>query len=119
MRGLTIVIATDDELRLRSAFGLALSHAALGGAVRLFLDTAAVALLARGKGAHDAAHVAAGLPALGDLWEEAFAAGVEVTACQAGLALARLRADALDPRLGFGGMVGLLGDIGDDRLVVV
>ena len=120
MRGLTIIVADADEARLRSALGLALSTRALGGAVRFFLDTAAAPLLRTPIVGHgDALWSAAGLPGLADLIEEALAADVTITVCQAGLAAAGITADMLDPRFAGGGMVGLLAGLGEDRLVVV
>lgn len=120
MRGLTIIIASADQTRLRSALGLALSHHALGGAVRLFLDTAAaVAVRAPIIGEDDAAQVAGGMPALAGLVDEALDAGVRLSACQAGVAMAGASAADFDPRIGFGGMVGLLATLGDDRLVTL
>jgi len=120
MRGLTIVVASADEARLRSAAGLALSYQALGGRVTLFLDTDAVASIAPPiAGAQDARFAAGGMPTLADLVEEVLAVEIKVMLCQAGMAMAGLDADTLDPRLSYGGMIGLLADLGDDRLVTV
>jgi predicted peroxiredoxin len=120
MRNLTIIVATADELRFRSALGLALSTRALAGDVRLFLDTAATELVRPPiTGEHDAAHGAVGLPGLAELLDEALEAGVTMSLCQAGMAMAGLSAEALDPRLGYGGMVSMLAAIDEDQLVVV
>lgn len=104
LRGLTIVIgggATPPDLR--TALALALAQIALGGAARLFLDGAAVRLAAADDGAA--------------LLGEALGDGVAVTLCQTGLAEAGLAAARLDPRFDYGGPVGLLAALGDDRLV--
>lgn len=119
MRGLTIIVADASEARLRSALGLALSHQALGGAARLFLDTAAVGMLrAPIVGADDAAQIAAGMPSLAELVSEAIEAGVRLTLCQAGMAMARASADDFDPRIDFGGLIGVLAGLGENRLVM-
>jgi predicted peroxiredoxin len=120
MRGLTVIVATADEARFRSAAGLALSYQALGGRVTLFLDTDAAPLIAPPiTGTQDARFVAGGMPPLSDLIEEVLAVGIKVTLCQAGMAMVGLAADALDPRLSYGGMIGLLADLDDARLVTI
>ena len=120
MRALTIVVATAEEARFRSALGLALSHAALGGAVKLFLDTAAVAALRPPvTGREDARWMAGGLPGLATLLDETLDAGVTVIVCQAGLAISGLAMNDLDPRLQAGGMIGLLAALGEARLVTI
>lgn len=104
MSGTTIVVAGPDPARFRTACNLAAVQSALAGAVRLFLDAAAVPLLAEP------------LPA------EATAAldlGCRLVACQTGLAEAGIDATSLDPRIGAGGMTELLATLGDDRLLVV
>jgi predicted peroxiredoxin len=119
VRGLTIVMAEASPARFRTALGMALAQAALGGPVRLFLDTAAVALARMPiRAADDSAHVAAGLPTLLQLHDEAMDAGVRLILCQSGLALAGTSAADHDPRVEYGGMVSLLAGIADDRLVI-
>jgi len=120
MRGLTIVVAEASPQRFRTALNLAAAQGALGGRARLFLDGAAVALLKPPlRDDEDATYRKAGLPILPELLDAAFELGVTVVACQSGLLLADVEASALDPRIGYGGMVGLLQQLGDDRLVVV
>ncbi|NIJ08223.1 putative peroxiredoxin [Sphingomonas vulcanisoli] len=120
MRALTIIVATAEETRLRSALGLALSYQAIGGEVTLFLDTAAVAILRPPIiGADDAHWLANGLPILAALIDEALDAGVKAIVCQAGLASAQLTMGDLDPRIEAGGMVGLLVALNEGRLVVI
>ena len=120
MRALTIIVASGEEARFRSALGLALSHAALGGAVTLFLDTAAVAMLRPPiAGGEDAHWIAGGLPGLAALLDEALDAGATIIVCQAGLAIAGLAMRDLDPRLQAGGMIGLLAALGEARLIAV
>lgn len=115
--GLTIIVATADGERFRTALTLALAHAALGGPARLFLQERAVALL-RGDDAGEQA--AAGLPGRAAMLADALDAGVAVIGCQTGLHLIGATAVEFDPRLAWGGMVGLLQTLtGRDRLVVV
>ena len=99
---MTIIVgggATADDLA--TALTLALAQRALGGAARLFVDGAAVALVGGADG----------------LLDEALADGIAVTLCQTGLAAAGLEAARLDSRLGYGGLLGMLAGLGDDRLV--
>ena len=118
MRGLTIVLASPDQVRLRSALGMAAAQAALGGTARLFLDSAAVSLAASPiTGADDGAHQAAGLPTLVELVDTGLALGVRIILCQSGMALADLSASSIDFRFETGGMTGLLAQLGDDRLI--
>ncbi|RXR30267.1 DsrE family protein [Sphingobium fluviale] len=121
MPGLNFVVLTDDAERLRGALTLALAHAALGGEARLFLQLDAVRLLTPPLSApRDADHAAHGLPTLAALVTEALDAGVAIIACQSGLALAGLAADALDPRITAGGPVSFLQSIGPEgRLSVI
>ncbi|AGH50776.1 hypothetical protein G432_15290 [Sphingomonas sp. MM-1] len=118
--GLTIVVATADGERFRTALMMALAQTALGGTARLFLQEGAVALLLPDEVAEDAArYAAAGLPARAAIFADALDAGVAITACQSGLALIGATADRFDPRIEWGGMIGLLQSLGQDRLVVI
>jgi predicted peroxiredoxin len=120
MRGLTIVVAQASPDRFRTALTMAAAQAALGGRARLFLDGGAVALLRPPiRDDAEAQHRAAGLPTLGELLEEAFDLGVAIVACQSGLLLAGVAATDLDGRIGYGGMVGLLQQLDEDRLILV
>jgi predicted peroxiredoxin len=116
MRGLTVVTIRADSFR--AALELAAAGAALGGRARVFCQGEAVAALASPHARHDADYAACGLPTLAEIVEEAFGLGVEIIACQSGLVLMGMRADMLDPRIGFGGPVSLLQTLGEDRLVV-
>jgi len=119
VRGLTIVIAEASTARFRSALTLALAQIALGGAACIFLDGAAVALARIALPAtDDDMHIAAGLPSLAELRDEALDAGMRLVLCQSGLALTDSAAEDHDPRAEFGGMVGVLAAIGDDRLIM-
>jgi predicted peroxiredoxin len=120
LRGLTIVVAESSPQRFRTALTMAAAQAALGGEARLFLDGGAVALLRPPiRDEEDATYRVAGLPTLPELIDEAFDLGVEIVACQSGLALAKLEASGLDRRVTFEGMVGILQHVGDGRLIVV
>lgn len=120
MSRLSIAVITDDAERFRGALVLAVAHAALGGKARLFLQLDAVRLLAPAIAApRDADHVAAGLPALAALLEEAFGSGVEIIACQSGLAMAGHSAWDLDPRVETGGPISFLQSCdADDHLLI-
>ena len=111
MRGLTVVVAGPDPDRFRAALTMACAAAALGGRARVYLHEAAVGLLIRD------APAPAGLPDLADLRAIADDSGVELIACQTGLALARLSADT--QRVAAGGLIDLLATLGDDRLVTL
>jgi len=122
MRGLTILVAGADGERLHAALSFAAASAAMGAATgaatRLHLHGRAVGLLAPPIAMPgDADHTAAGLPTLAQILEDALDLGVAISACQSGLALAGLAADALDPRIAMDGPVGVLLAAGDDRLV--
>ncbi|HKT76077.1 MAG TPA: DsrE family protein [Sphingobium sp.] len=119
MRELRIIVAAADAERLRGALMLAAAQAALGGRASLFLQSDAVALLRPPIAAPaDAAHEAAGQPTLARLIEEATALGVTLLACQSGLALSGLTADALPMGIEMGGTVSFLqATDGDARLL--
>jgi predicted peroxiredoxin len=118
VRGLTVV-ATRPEA-LRAGLELVAANAALGGRARLFAQGEAVAALALPlRAPHDEDYRAAGLPTLAELFGEAWALGVEISACQSGLALLGLTADMLDERVTYGGPVSVLQSIEDDRLATI
>jgi predicted peroxiredoxin len=120
MRGLTIVLASPDADRLRSALAMAATQAALGGPARLFLDGLAVSLLVRPiAGPRDPDYEAAGLPTLTELIETAFTLGVSIMLCQSGLALADIARDRIDPRITTAGMTMVLASLGEDRLIAL
>ena len=120
MRGLTIVVADVSSERFRTALNMALATAALGGRARMFLDGEAVSILREPiVGWEDEAYEEAGLPTLPALYSEALDAGVRVILCQSGLAMTGAEPRDYDARTEYGGMVSLLAELGDDRLVVV
>lgn len=113
--GLNLLLLTDDAERFRGALMIAMTHQALGGAARLFLQMDAVRLLSPPVVApRDEAHDRAGFPTLAALLDEALADGVALTACQSGLALAGLAATDLDQRIETGGLASFLAATGDD-----
>lgn len=115
MRELRIIVATADAERLRGALVLASAQAALGGAASIFLQLDAVGLLKPPvTGPRDTAHEAAGLPMLGALMDEAMTLGVGIRACQSGLALAGLTADALPTGIEASGPVSFLQETSDE-----
>lgn len=119
--GLNIVILSDDAERFRGALTLAMADNALGRSARIFLQLAAVRLLAPPiEAAQDEVHSAHGLPSLLALLDEALDHGVIIIACQSGLALAGLSAHHLDPRIEAGGPISFLQSISaEDRLLSV
>lgn len=100
MRGLTIILVEPE--RLEAALTLAMAQAALGGRARLFAQGAAVTALGTGHA----------------LVPEALSLGVEMLACQTGLAEAGLSLAALDPRIAAAGPVSVLQSLGEDRLLL-
>jgi predicted peroxiredoxin len=85
----------------------------------MFLQGDAVALLRSPiRWAEDERYSAAGLPTLGELLAEAAAIGVQITACQSGLALASLELSDLPPGIDAGGILELLTRHEADRLLM-
>lgn len=120
MRPLRIVVTTADPERLRGALVLASAQAALGGAAALFLQLDAVALLRTPITApQDATHRTAGLPDLATLLTEAQALGVTISACQSGLALCGMTADALPPGIDVGGPLTFLQATDDEARLLL
>lgn len=102
-------MTTPDAERMRGALVLTAAQAALGGAATLFVQLDAVALLRVPIIApRDAAHRNAGLPDIATLLADAQALGVAVIACQSGLALCGMKADALPAGVEVGGPVSFL-----------
>lgn len=119
MRGLTILVAAADAERLHAALTYAAAGAAMGSVARVHLHEGAVGLLRPPLAAPaDIARAKAGLPTLQQIFDEALALGVSITACQSGLALAKLDLTQLGPNIEAQGPIGLLSDIGDDRMMV-
>lgn len=117
LRGLTILIPTDDRVRFRAALSLACAHSALGGRVRLFCQEEAASLLVDAPDPDATALIARGLPTIDALIAAAHDTGVALIACQTGLAAANLSADALFAAVETGGLVGVLATLENDRLV--
>ena len=109
MRGLTIIVAGPDPTRFRAALSIAAAGAALDRPIRVFLQADAVALLRTPLAApDDDIHEAAGLPTLPDLLREALALDVTLTACQSGVSLAGISANALPEGVEVGGLLSEL-----------
>ena len=102
MRGLGVIVAGTDAARYRTALTLAAAQAALGGRTRILLDGESVRFAITPD----------------ELIESCFELGADIMLCQSGLATAGLAADRLDPRFSYGGMVGWLADLGEDRLLL-
>lgn len=119
MRGLTILVVSADADRFRAALSLACAHAALGERTRLYCHELAVHLIVAGNDPDDDALRASGLPTRAQLLDEARESGVEIIACQTGLAAAGIAFDTLPAGIEAGGLVSLLAELGDDRLVTI
>ena len=120
MPGLNIIVAAAEGARLCAALETAMAASALGHQpTRIFVQGEAVALLCAPPAfGGDARRRAAGLPALAALIAEAGAMGIELIACQSGLALAGLAAEHIVAEARTGGLVSFLAAIGpDDRLM--
>lgn len=118
MRGLTILVPTDDRVRFRAALSLACAQGALGARVRLFCQEEAVSLLIDRPDPDHADLVERGLPAIPDLVAAARDIGVALIVCQTGLSAAASGPDALCRGVETGGLVGVLATLDDDRLLV-
>lgn len=118
MRGLTLLVATDDHVRFRAALSLACAQSALGGRVRVFCQETAVSLLVDRPDPDRATLAAQGLPDLGQLVAAAGEMGVALMACQTGLSAASLSTQCLYATVEPSGLVGVLATLDDDRLVV-
>ena len=123
MRGLTIIVASDDPARFRAALTLAISQTALGGKARVYCHETSVALLIQDGGVNGAVDAegkrlaAAGLPDRAALLAMALEGGVELTACQTGLALCGVALAELVEGVAAGGLMGVMATLGEDRLV--
>lgn len=121
MRPLKIILLSPDPERFRGVLTLAAAQAALGGKVAVFFQLEAAALLRQPLPApNDREHVEKGLPPLAELMDDARALGVVFVACQSGMELCGMDAEALPPGAIVGGPVSFLQATDDgDRLVVV
>lgn len=99
VRGLTVILATDDRERFIAAVTLVSAHAALGGPTRLYFNEGAARLLADLEPLVTAREL-----------------GVRLIVCQSGLADTSL---AVPNGVEAGGMVSLLATLGEDRLVTL
>jgi predicted peroxiredoxin len=121
VKRLAITVADDNPERLRTALIMAAAHIALGGSARFFFQGTSIALLR--SPIHDPdgeRQSAAGLPMLGQLFDEAAGLGAHFAACQSSLALLDLAASDFDPCIEWTGMIGFLSTIEPtDRLIVI
>lgn len=119
VQGLTIIIAGADPERFHAALSIAAAQAALDRPAALFLQADAVRLLCRPiEAPGDAPYSEVGIPTLSELFAEAKALGVEITACQSGLALAGMTAADLPGGVETGGLVDLLSRRSGDQLLM-
>jgi predicted peroxiredoxin len=118
-RGLALVFGEASHARLHAGLTVACAAAALGRPVRLFFHGEAVAALAtERRWMGDNAYAAAGLPSVAELIGSALELGAAAMACQTGLQLCGLAADALPDGIEAGGMIAFLADARDDELVI-
>lgn len=103
--GLTILVVSADPARRDAAAMVALAAAALGERVQVFHHADAVRLLAHAdaQGAH--------------LVSEMLAAGIRLIACQTGLAANEMSFETLADGCESGGLVSVLADAREDRLL--
>lgn len=119
MTGLTVLLVSPDPTRARAALTLAISAATLGGRARLFAQDVAVAMFVPGTDSDDGALQSAGLPTRADLLAMAPREGVALLACQTGMAMAGLEIASLASGVEAGGLMGVMADLGEDRLVTI
>ncbi|MES2754373.1 MAG: hypothetical protein V4659_06880 [Pseudomonadota bacterium] len=98
VRGLTVILA--DAAKIEVALTLAAAQAALEGRGRVYFHESAVSAAAEAA---------------------AFAVdhNVELIVCQTGLAQAGIDHATLPPTIAAGGLISLLAELGDDRLVTL
>ena len=118
MPGLTIIVASADGERFHSALSLAAANAAMGERTRIFFQGEAVELLKFQPTVSDNRRLDVGIPTLKDLFAEAAQMGVAFIACHSGLLLANLTANDLPAQIDTGGLVQLLSNLDDDRLII-
>lgn len=108
-RALSILVAEQAYARVHAALMLACSAAALGRPVHIFFGGRSVqALLAGARSPEDAEFAAAGVPTVPELLASAGELGVDLTACQSGLALSGARAAELRHDAEAGGLIAFL-----------
>lgn len=107
MRGLTIIVAAADPVRLRAALEVAAAQAALGRPARLFLQSDAAPLLRHGTD-----------EMLAHMLKEGLALGVAVTVCQSGLASTGMSASELPDGVETSGLIEILASAADDQLLM-
>lgn len=116
---LHLAILTAEPGRLHGALTLAAAEAALGARVRVFFQLEAVALLLSPVDEPgDARRIRHGLPSLAAILDDAREIGVELIACQGGLAILEADAAALGASVGVGGPLAFLSGVeAGDRLL--
>ncbi|MFM9828808.1 MAG: DsrE family protein [Sphingomonas sp.] len=121
MRGLTVILVSTEPAKARAALTIALGAAAIGQRSRVFAHERAVALLTADPQADpaDAELARSGLPNLPSLLAMTAEAGVELWACQTGLAITGLTIADMAPATQAGGLIALMTTLGDDRLLTV
>lgn len=116
---LALMLGSAAHDRLHAGLSLAAASAALGRAVTIYLHADAVRLLDPGLNwAEDVRFAAVGSPAIAELLASAMELGVRITACQTGLALTGLPADALPEGVEPGGLVDFLGQARDAEIAL-
>jgi predicted peroxiredoxin len=119
MQGLTIIVATADPERFRSALEVAATNAALDRPTFMFLQGSAAALMDLGSlSAAGPQHASAGLPTLPEMLTEAIALGARISVCQSGLALAGMEARDLPESVEIAGLVEMLSRGRDHQLLM-
>lgn len=117
MRGMTLIVASGDVARACAALTLACTQAAAGGTAHVFFHEDAVALFSAAPDADSAGRAARGLPDRHALVALALETGVRLTVCQTGMALNGLSFADMPAGVAAGGMMHMLSQLGEDRLV--
>ena len=103
LNGLALIVT--DSARMAGGLRLAAAAAALGRPVFMLFDGQTVSALLANRPP--------------SLITEALAMGVQITACQTGMADAGIEADALLGGVETGGMIGFLSDFGQAQLILL
>lgn len=120
LRPLNLLILDDGHARLHGGLSVAVSAAALGRPVHIFFQGLAVrALVSDRPWPEDSAARDKGVAAIKELFAQAAELGIALTACESGLHLAGLTANALPPGIETGGLIGFLSGAGEGDLLTI
>ncbi|QCE34056.1 hypothetical protein FAI40_01150 [Acetobacteraceae bacterium] len=117
---LFILLAGDDRNRAHIAFSLSLAALALGREVTIFAGGKSVRLFRKINLECDKENCpeAEGVLCLDKLIEESLQLGIKLIACETGLFQTNLKETDLIDGVKVGGLVGLLAEVDEDKLMV-